>query len=80
LVIIFPRVLTLFVYRYDLMNYQQIGDGEYDYVHVGSWISGGDLNIFRPLQWSADEISVSEPPESYCSKPCAKGYAKVTNH
>lgn len=59
------------------MNFQQIGPDEYDYVHVGSWISGGDFNLFRPLQWPTIAINGSLPPESVCSKPCPKGQAKV---
>lgn len=62
--------------RYDIMNYQQIGQNEYDYVHVGSWISGGDFNLFRDFQWPILTVNGSLPPESVCSKPCPKGEAK----
>ncbi len=61
------------------MNYQQSNTGEYDYVHVGSWISGGDFTLFRQLQWPQIGINGSLPPESVCSKPCPKGQAKVTS-
>ena len=57
------------------MNFQKTGNNEYDYVHVGSWVSGGDLNIFHPVQWpSSFDNSI---PESVCSKPCVKGEVKV---
>ena len=63
--------------RYDIMNYQRISATEYDYIHVGSWISGGDFKMFRPFQWPFISDNDTLPPESVCSKPCPKGQAKV---
>ncbi|XP_054163269.1 metabotropic glutamate receptor 1-like [Oppia nitens] len=61
--------------RYDIMNYQRKGKHEYDYVHVGSWNSGGDFKLFKPFQWPFHH-NMTDPPESVCSKPCPKGQAK----
>ncbi|XP_064473197.1 metabotropic glutamate receptor 5-like [Ornithodoros turicata] len=58
--------------RYDLMNYQKIGEG-YDYVQVGSW-NNGDLSMTLPPQWS--HYYQSTPPVSICSMPCEKGKIK----
>ncbi|XP_053699365.1 metabotropic glutamate receptor 1-like [Sabethes cyaneus] len=56
--------------RYDIMNYQLLEDGSYDYVQVGEW-NNGSLNFLRDLQ----EASTG-PVESVCSKPCLPGYYK----
>ncbi|EDS30958.1 conserved hypothetical protein [Culex quinquefasciatus] len=56
--------------RYDIMNYQLLADGTYDYVQVGEW-NNGSLNFFRDLQESS-----TGPVESVCSKPCLPGFYK----
>ncbi|XP_055633826.1 metabotropic glutamate receptor 1-like [Toxorhynchites rutilus septentrionalis] len=56
--------------RYDIMNYQLLADGAYDYVQVGEW-NNGSLNFFRHLQESP-----AGPVESVCSKPCLPGFYK----
>ncbi|RWS01055.1 metabotropic glutamate receptor 1-like protein 2, partial [Dinothrombium tinctorium] len=63
--------------RYDIMNFQRDENNEYNYVHIGSWDSSGNLTVFRDYQWpmSADGNASSNPPESVCSKPCPKGQA-----
>lgn len=65
--------------RYDLMNFQRLSDGTYDYNHVGSWDShSNQLLIMKPFQWPSKTLSADEStPKSVCSKPCEKGYAKV---
>lgn len=74
------------------MNFQELKKGEYDYVQVGEWNSGGHFRINKPIQWprkremviqsNYTEIKVLNKhtpiPESVCSKPCPKGQAKVS--
>lgn len=78
-------------FSYDIINYQELKKGEYDYVQVGEWNSDSNLSIYRPIQWPREremviqsnytEIKVlnkhTSIPESVCSKPCPKGQAKV---
>ncbi|XP_071549706.1 metabotropic glutamate receptor 5-like isoform X2 [Panulirus ornatus] len=54
--------------RYDIMNYQRLKNGSFDYVRVGTWDNGTllvheDLVVFN----SPDRL----PPSSVCSMPCA---------
>jgi len=73
--------------RYDIMNLQQHErTGEYEYVHVGSWISQANgsriFDLFRPFEWPEKLSALNTStgiPESVCSKPCGKGQAKVSN-
>lgn len=41
--------------RYDIMNLQRTSSSEYQYVHVGSWISlpngSNEFTVFKPFQW-----------------------------
>lgn len=57
--------------RYDIMNFQMIQDGTYDYVMIGEWINH-TLNFFRNIQ-----SPPNGPIKSVCSKPCQSGYYKV---
>ena len=61
------------MFRYDIMNYQILDDGNMDYVQVGEW-NNGSLNFFRELQ---DFPTGTGPVESVCSKPCPPGTYKV---
>ena len=88
----FVYFLLLFVYRYDIMNFQELKRGEYDYVQVGQWKSGNtsSFHINADIQWPREreiivqsnftEIKVPNRqyalPESVCSKPCPRGQAK----
>ncbi|KAK8775608.1 hypothetical protein V5799_031046 [Amblyomma americanum] len=58
--------------RYDLMNYQELGD-HYDYVQVGSWVNG-ELTMTGNVQWH--RAHPKAPPVSICSLPCEKGKVK----
>ena len=84
--------------RYDIMNLQRkesssnSGIFEYEYVHVGSWISlpngSNDFNVFKSFKWPEKvlQTTVMSPnvtstiqliiPESVCSRPCPPGHAK----
>lgn len=67
------------------MNFQELKKGEYDYVQVGEWNSGGHFRINKSIQWplklvtpsNGNQSSQLSIPESVCSKPCPKGQAKV---
>nr|QRN45433.1 metabotropic glutamate 1-like receptor isoform X1 [Carausius morosus] len=57
--------------RYNIMNYQQLPNGSYDYKHVGDW-NNGTLVMHEDLQYPRPD----EPVESVCSRPCLPGYYK----
>lgn len=66
------------VFRYDIMNFQQVGPDKYDYVQVGAWVNG-HLNLTKPIQWSPQfQLKGDSPPVSICSNPCPKGQVKVS--
>ncbi|XP_033847009.1 metabotropic glutamate receptor 1 isoform X1 [Periophthalmus magnuspinnatus] len=58
--------------RYDIMNLQNVGDGRYDYLKVGSWHEG-ILSVDDNKLW----MNSSEMVRSVCSEPCSKGQIKV---
>nr|XP_057913160.1 metabotropic glutamate receptor 1 isoform X1 [Doryrhamphus excisus]XP_057913161.1 metabotropic glutamate receptor 1 isoform X1 [Doryrhamphus excisus] len=58
--------------RYDIMNLQNVEDGRYDYINVGSWHEG-ILNIDDNKLW----MNSSDMVRSVCSDPCSKGQIKV---
>lgn len=58
--------------RYDIMNLQNVGDGRYDYLNVGSW-SEGVLSVNDYKLW----MNSSDMVRSVCSEPCSKGQIKV---
>ncbi|XP_061559967.1 metabotropic glutamate receptor 1 isoform X2 [Phycodurus eques] len=58
--------------RYDIMNLQNVEDGRYDYINVGSWHEGV-LSIDDNKLW----MNSSDMVRSVCSDPCSKGQIKV---
>lgn len=58
------------VFRYDIMNFQMLTNGSYDYVQVGEW-NNGTLILDKEMQFTHDNI------ESVCAKPCQPGYYRV---
>ncbi|CAL9692455.1 unnamed protein product [Knipowitschia caucasica] len=58
--------------RYDIMNLQNVGDGHYDYLKVGSWHEGV-LSVDDYKLW----MNSSDMVRSVCSDPCSKGQIKV---
>ncbi|KAM8846681.1 metabotropic glutamate receptor 1 isoform 1-T1 [Synchiropus picturatus] len=58
--------------RYDIMNLQNVEDGRYDYLNVGSWHEG-ILSIDDNKLW----MNSSDMVRSVCSDPCSKGQIKV---
>ncbi|XP_039287871.1 metabotropic glutamate receptor 1-like [Nilaparvata lugens] len=59
--------------RYNIMNFQQLANGSYDYIHVGDW-NNGSLQLREALQLGH---APSGRVESVCSRPCNNGYRKV---
>jgi hypothetical protein len=59
--------------RYDIMNFQYLENGTFDYVQVGEW-NNGTLNFFRETQNPGPGVI-----QSVCTKPCLPGYYKVSN-
>ncbi|XP_069676283.1 metabotropic glutamate receptor 1-like [Periplaneta americana] len=57
--------------RYNIMNFQQLSNGSYDYVRIGDW-NNGTLIMRDDLQWPRPDEKV----ESVCSRPCQPGHYK----
>ncbi|CAG9765198.1 unnamed protein product [Ceutorhynchus assimilis] len=59
--------------RYDIMNFQKLQDGTYDYVQVGSWNN-------RSIVWTKNpqfpEIRSKKIVKSVCAEDCPQGYYK----
>lgn len=58
--------------RYEIMNFQHVQPGVYDYINIGSWHEGLlslDEEMFR--------MNRSDMVLSVCSEPCSKGEIKV---
>ncbi|XP_044259087.1 metabotropic glutamate receptor 5-like [Tribolium madens] len=58
--------------RYDIMNYQKLEDGSFDYVQVGNWHN-------RSLWWNQSrpvQFGKSRNVKSVCSEECPKGHYK----
>ncbi|KAJ9583835.1 hypothetical protein L9F63_021838, partial [Diploptera punctata] len=58
--------------RYNIMNFQKLPNGSYDYVRVGDWNNGTLIMRDDELQWPRS----GERVESVCSRPCQPGYYK----
>ncbi|XP_076047779.1 metabotropic glutamate receptor 1-like isoform X5 [Oratosquilla oratoria] len=58
--------------RYDIMNYQRLQNGSYEYVHVGTW-DNGSLTLHSPVVFKTSD---GQPPNSVCSEPCGLGQVK----
>ncbi|XP_065157823.1 metabotropic glutamate receptor 5-like [Atheta coriaria] len=56
--------------RYDIMNYQRLGDDTYDYVHVGDW-NNRSLGWVKPVQFGPRAAV-----HSVCSQKCPMGHYK----
>lgn len=57
--------------HYNIMNFQDLGNNTFDYVHIGDW-NNHTLHLFKPLQPPPTGIV-----KSVCSDPCSRGYYKV---
>lgn len=60
--------------RYDIMNYQKLEDGSFDYVQVGNWHN-------RSLWWNQSrpvQFGKGKTVKSVCSEECPEGHYKVS--
>ncbi|XP_075227650.1 metabotropic glutamate receptor 1-like [Lycorma delicatula] len=58
--------------RYNIMNFQLLSNGSYNYVHVGDW-NNGTLTLRETIQLGQTPgVTV----ESVCSRPCPQGHFK----
>lgn len=62
-------------FRYDIMNYQRLENGSFDYVRVGQWDNGTLLVQEEKVIFNKG----ATPPTSVCSEPCLYNEYKV-NH
>ncbi|PNF32911.1 hypothetical protein B7P43_G01845 [Cryptotermes secundus] len=62
--------------RYNIMNFQLLSNGSYDYIRIGDWNNGTLIMQEDELQWPRS----GEKVKSVCSKPCQPGYYKRTCH
>ncbi|XP_054653377.1 metabotropic glutamate receptor 1b [Dunckerocampus dactyliophorus] len=58
--------------RYEIMNFQSVKPGAYDYVNIGSWHEG-----VLSVDDDAIQTNRSGAVRSVCSEPCSKGEIKV---
>ncbi|XP_028995156.1 metabotropic glutamate receptor 1b isoform X2 [Betta splendens] len=58
--------------RYEIMNFQQVEPGAYDYINIGSWHEG-----MLSLDDDMTQMNRSDMVRSVCSEPCSKGEIKV---
>ncbi|XP_006008593.1 metabotropic glutamate receptor 1 [Latimeria chalumnae] len=58
--------------RYEIMNFQNVAPGRYDYVNIGTWHEGVlNLDDYRI------QMNKTGMVRSVCSEPCSKGQIKV---
>nr|XP_020463647.1 metabotropic glutamate receptor 1-like [Monopterus albus] len=58
--------------RYEIMNFQHVGPGVYDYINTGSWHEG-----LLSIDDDMIQMNRSDMVRSVCSEPCSKGEIKV---
>lgn len=61
--------------RYEIMNFQHVQPGVYDYINIGSWHEG-----LLSLDEEMIRMNRSDMVRSVCSEPCSKGEIKVTQN
>lgn len=60
--------------RYDIMNYQKLDDGTFDYVQIGNWNNHSLLWNNSPKPQLNRNGSIVK---SVCAEECPKGHYKV---
>lgn len=67
-------VCMCLLFRYEIMNFKQMSEEDYSYIHVGSWDNSG-------LKMDDDEIWANSSAiiHSVCSDPCERAQIKVRN-
>uniref|UniRef100_A0A3Q2Q6G2 Glutamate metabotropic receptor 1 n=1 Tax=Fundulus heteroclitus TaxID=8078 RepID=A0A3Q2Q6G2_FUNHE len=58
--------------RYEIMNFQHVEPGVYDYINIGSWHEG-----MLSLDEEMIQMNSSDMVRSVCSEPCSKGEIKI---
>lgn len=58
--------------RYEIMNFKQMSEEDYSYIHVGSWDNSG-LKMDDEEIWANSSAII----RSVCSDPCEKAQIKV---
>uniref|UniRef100_A0A3B1IYU1 Metabotropic glutamate receptor 1 n=1 Tax=Astyanax mexicanus TaxID=7994 RepID=A0A3B1IYU1_ASTMX len=58
--------------RYEIMNFKQMSEEDYSYIHVGSWDNSG-LKMNDEEIWANNSAII----RSVCSEPCEKAQIKV---
>ncbi|CAB1415524.1 unnamed protein product [Pleuronectes platessa] len=58
--------------RYEIMNFQRVESGVYDYINTGSWHEG-----VLSLDDEMLHMNLSDIVRSVCSEPCSKGEIKA---
>nr|XP_057912520.1 metabotropic glutamate receptor 1b [Doryrhamphus excisus]XP_057912521.1 metabotropic glutamate receptor 1b [Doryrhamphus excisus] len=58
--------------RYEIMNFQSVKPGAYDYINIGSWHEG-----VLSIDDGVLQMNHSGTVRSVCSEPCSKGEIKV---
>lgn len=61
-------------HRYEIMNFQHVQPGVYDYINIGSWHEG-----LLSLDEEMIRMNRSDMVRSVCSEPCSKGEIKVAD-
>ncbi|KAL3220132.1 hypothetical protein MRX96_005522 [Rhipicephalus microplus] len=64
---------------YDVVNFQALDDGQYEFVDVAMWSDEERIFMYAEPKWgdSDEDGNDDEVPVSQCGKPCARGYIKV---
>ncbi|KAL1436536.1 hypothetical protein MTO96_049634 [Rhipicephalus appendiculatus] len=63
---------------YDIVNFQALDDGQYEFVDVAMWSDEERIFMYAEPKWGDDdEDGDDEVPVSQCGKPCSRGYIKV---
>lgn len=62
---------------YDIVNFQVLEDGQYEFVDVAIWSDEERIFMHGEPKWSDEDEHDDEVPVSQCGKPCPRGYIKV---
>lgn len=69
------NVSSIGSHRYEIMNFQHVQPGVYDYINIGSWHEG-----LLSLDEEMIRMNRSDMVRSVCSEPCSKGEIKVAEN
>lgn len=60
--------------RYDIVNFQALGDGLYEFMEVATWSDADRITIYEEPRWKSQDRST---PLSECGRPCSRGQIRV---